>query len=107
MDRVIISSFERRILERIARMPAPPALAFISDTGADPDLLDLLRSIRAFSWHPRHTVLTRDQVDGVHAQGLKIYPWTINTRSEAEALLRLGADGLICNEMDAFPPDAH
>jgi glycerophosphoryl diester phosphodiesterase len=102
-DRAILSSFDRRILERIARMPAPPALAFISDTGTDPDTLALLRSIQAFSWHPRHTVLTREQVDRAHAEGLKVYAWTINTRTEAESLLRLGADGLICNEMKAFP----
>lgn len=106
-DRVIISSFDRRILERIAAMDSPPALAFISDTGADPDTLAVLSAIRAFSWHPRRTVLTRDQVGRVHALGLKIYPWTINARAEAEPLLTLGVDGLICNEMDAFPRASH
>ena len=104
MDRVIVSSFDRRILERLARMPAPPALAFISDAGADPEVMGVLRTIKAFSWHPRRTVLTREQVERVHAEGMKIFPWTINTRSEADALLQLGVDGLICNEMTAFPP---
>jgi glycerophosphoryl diester phosphodiesterase len=107
MDRVIISSFDRRILERIAAMGSPPALAFISDTGADSDTLAVLSAIRAFSWHPRRTVLTREQVERVHALGLRIYPWTINTRPEAEPLLALGVDGLICNEMDAFPRDGN
>ena len=36
MDRVIVSSFDRRILERLARMPAPPALAFIIGRGRRP-----------------------------------------------------------------------
>jgi len=102
-DRVIISSFDRRILERIAALPHPPALAFITDTGADPENTGVLCAIRAFSWHPRRTVLTADQVDRVHALGMRVYPWTINTRPEAEALLGMGVDGLICNEMDAFP----
>ncbi len=35
MDRVIISSFDKRILQRIAAMDAPPAVAYISDHGAD------------------------------------------------------------------------
>jgi glycerophosphoryl diester phosphodiesterase len=102
MDRVIISSFDRRILERLARMPAPPALAYITDAGAEPEVMGVLRAIRAFSWHPRRTALTREQVERVHAEGTKIYPWTINTRAEAEALLLLGVDGLICNEMQAM-----
>jgi glycerophosphoryl diester phosphodiesterase len=106
LDRVIISSFDRRIIERLARMPAPPALAYITDAGAEPEVMGVLQAIRAFSWHPRRTALTREQVERVHAEGMKIYPWTINARAEADALLGLGVDGLICNEMTAFPPAA-
>jgi glycerophosphoryl diester phosphodiesterase len=99
MDRVIISSFDQRILERIAAMDAPPAIAYISDHGADKRLLEMLLAMKAFSWHPRFKVITRDQVDMLHAAGLKVFPWTINTRAEAEKLLALGVDGLICNEL--------
>jgi glycerophosphoryl diester phosphodiesterase len=101
-DRVIISSFEQRILERIAAMDAPPAIAHISDHGADRNVMEMLLSIKAFSWHPRFKVLTRDQVEMLHAAGLKIFPWTINTREEAEKTLALGVDGLICNELRAM-----
>jgi glycerophosphoryl diester phosphodiesterase len=99
MDRVIISSFDKRILERIAAMDAPPAVAYISDHGADKSVLDMLLAMKAFSWHPRFTVLTHNQVDMLHTAGLKVFPWTINTRAEAEKVLALGVDGLICNEL--------
>jgi len=99
MDRVIISSFDKRILQRIAAMDAPPAVAYISDHGADKRVLEMLLAMKAFSWHPRFTVLTRGQVDMLHAAGLKVFPWTINTRAEAEKVLALGVDGLICNEL--------
>jgi len=99
MDRVIISSFDQRILQRIAAMDAPPGLALISDHAADRSVLERLLAVKAFSWHPRFTVLTRDQVDMLHAAGLEIFPWTINTREEAQKLLALGVDGLICNEL--------
>jgi glycerophosphoryl diester phosphodiesterase len=99
MDRVIVSSFDPRILERIATLEDPPAIAYISDHGADRSILKMLLAIKAFSWHPRFKVLTRDQVEMLHAAGLKIFPWTINTRQEAERILALGVDGLICNEL--------
>ena len=99
MDRVIISSFDKRILERIAAMDAPPAIAYISDHGVDKRVLDMLLAMKAFSWHPSFKVLTRDQVDMLHTAGLKVFPWTINTRAEAEKVLALGVDGLICNEL--------
>ena len=99
LDRVILSSFDKRILQRIAAMDAPPAIAYISDHGADSGVLEMLLAMKAFSWHPRFKVLTRDQVEMMHASGLKVFPWTINTRTEAEAVLALGVDGLICNEL--------
>jgi glycerophosphoryl diester phosphodiesterase len=103
MDQVIISSFEQRILRRIAAMEARPAIALISDHAADRKFLDLLRAMKAFSWHPRFKVLTREQVDLLHAAGLKIFPWTINTREEAQRILALDVDGLICNELRVMP----
>jgi glycerophosphoryl diester phosphodiesterase len=99
MDRVIISSFDRRILERIAAMADPPAIAYISDDAADQSVLGMLLAMKAFSWHPRFKVLTRDQVAMMHAAGLKVFPWTINTRQAAEKLLAMDVDGLICNEL--------
>jgi glycerophosphoryl diester phosphodiesterase len=98
MDRVILSSFDKRILERIAAMEDPPEIAYISDHGADQRVLEMLFALRAFSWHPRFTVLTRGQVDLLHGAGLKVFPWTINTREEAEKLIAMGVDGIICNE---------
>jgi glycerophosphoryl diester phosphodiesterase len=103
VDRVIISSFDRRVLERIAAMTAPPAVALITDHGADQGVLEALLAIRAFSWHPRFKALSRDQVDRLHATGLKVFPWTINTREEAEKVIALGVDGLICNELRLVP----
>lgn len=33
-----------------------------------------------------------------HRQGMKVYPWTINTLEEAAWMLRLGADGLVTDD---------
>ena len=105
MDRVIISSFDKRILQRIAVMDAPPAIAYISDHGADKSFLEMLLAMKVFSWHPLFKILTRDQVEMLHAAGFKVFPWTINTRAEAEKLLALGVDGLICNELRVMRAD--
>ncbi len=102
MERVIVSSFDQRILRRIAAMEDPPAIAYISDHGADKPLVEMLLAIKAFSWHPRFKVLTRDQVHALHAAGLKVFPWTINTQAEADRILAMGVDGLICNEMQVM-----
>lgn len=104
VNRVIVSSYDKRMLQRIAAMDEPPALAHISNHPADQTDLDMLLAMRAFSWHPRLTVLTRDQVEKMHGRGLKVFPWTINTRQEAESMLALGVDGLICNDLTVMRP---
>ena len=86
-------------------MDAPPAVAYISSHGADKSVLEMLLKMKAFSWHPLFKNLTRDQVDMLHAAGLKVFPWTINTRAEAEKVLALGVDGLICNELRVMRAD--
>jgi glycerophosphoryl diester phosphodiesterase len=97
---VLVSSFEPAILERIAAMARPPALAFISDFGAGPPVMDLLARIRAFSWHPYVGVLDAALVQRVHAAQMRVFPWTIKTRREAESAAAMGVDGLIVNELD-------
>jgi glycerophosphoryl diester phosphodiesterase len=106
MDRVLISSFDQRILRRIAALDAPPAVAYVSNHGAGKSVLAVLGAIKAFSWHPRFKVLTRDQVELLHAAGLKVFPWTINTRGEAQKILAMGVDGLICNELRVMRADS-
>jgi glycerophosphoryl diester phosphodiesterase len=104
IERVIISSFDRRILERIAAMAEPPAIAYISDHGANQKLVHMLLGMKVYSWHPRFKVLTRDQVAIMHALGLRVFPWTINTRQEAESMLAQDVDGLICNDLLVIRP---
>ena len=48
MDRVIVSSFDPRILQRIAARDAPPALAYISNHGADRKCLKCCSQSRRF-----------------------------------------------------------
>ena len=58
MDRVIVSSFDARILRRIAAMEEPPAIALISDDAADQAVLRMLLEMKVYSWHPRFKILT-------------------------------------------------
>jgi glycerophosphoryl diester phosphodiesterase len=97
---VLVSSFEPRFLERIAARPSPPALAFISDSGAGPEVMDLLRRVSAFSWHPNVGCIDRGQVGRVQAAGMRVFPWTVRTRRQAEDAVALGVDGLIVNELE-------
>ncbi len=96
---VLIGSFERRVIERIAAMGEAPAVSLISQHPADTETVGFLKRIDAFSWNPLFKTLTPRQVAMIHDAGMQVFAWTINTRREAERTLALGADGLICNDL--------
>jgi glycerophosphoryl diester phosphodiesterase len=98
--RVLVSSFEPRFLERLAASPDAPPLALISRFALNAEVLEFLARIRAYSWHPFVGVLDGGQVARAHAAGLKVFPWTITRRAEAERAAAAGADGLIANEIE-------
>jgi len=95
---VLISSFSRPVLEQLAAMKKPPALALISDEPAVDETVAFCRRIRAFSWHPNHRVLTLDQVTRMHRNGLRVFPWTVLTDDDLQRVRAMGVDGAIVND---------
>ena len=94
----LVSSFEVKFLEQIATMAQQPAIAFISDKPADRNTIQMCRSLSVFSWHPNYRVVTEDQVDQMHAAGLKVFPFTVNTRADGVRMLGMGVDGIITDD---------
>jgi glycerophosphoryl diester phosphodiesterase len=95
---VLISSFSRPILDQMAAMKNPPALALISEETATDETIAFCRRIRSFSWHPDHRILTADQVIKMHRNGIRVYPWTVTTATELKQMRNMGVDGVIVND---------
>ena len=98
LDSVLVSSFQRRLLENIAGMGNPPALALISERAADRDTIEFCRRIGSFSWHPDYRTLDRRQVDRMHAEGIRVMPYTVNSPGDIQRVLKIGADGLFTDD---------
>jgi len=58
--------------------------------------VDLALAARADAIFPHRT--NARLFKRAHAEGLRVYPWTINTPSEAVWLIKLGADGLVTDD---------
>ncbi|GAB6906070.1 Glycerophosphoryl diester phosphodiesterase [Desulfosarcina cetonica] len=99
-DAVLISSFEWRVLERLRLLDARIAIGLLSEGPADEHLGYWQKRLGAFSWHPDYRVLTRPQVDAVHAMGAWVFPYAVNGRIDTRGLLAMGVDGLITDDPD-------
>ena len=97
-DKVLISSFGKNILEKIASLESPPALALISRDPADSSTLAFCRRLKIFSWHPSPVILTSNQVEAMHAEGLKVFPYNVDTPEQFKQMFDMHVDGLISND---------
>ena len=97
-DVAMISSFDKNILEKIASLENPPTLALISRDPADNSILAFCRRLKIFSWHPSPLILTIEQVEAMHAQGLKVFPYNVDTPEQFKQMFDMRVDGLISND---------
>ncbi len=95
---VLISSFNIYFLEQLAAVEDAPALAWISKRPADRHTVEMCSRIGAFSWHPEHLILTPHQVAMMHAAGIKVFPFNMESRKEFERMLAMNVDGVIIND---------
>lgn len=93
-DRALISSFDWRILQSVSRLPSPPAIGLLRNGSLPSDGIDICRTLGAFSWHCHHLALDRSQVDQLHDAGLKVFPYTVNSRRGMMKLVGFGVDGI-------------
>jgi glycerophosphoryl diester phosphodiesterase len=97
-DAVLISSFDRTILEKIKSLKNPPALALISRDPADSSTLSFCRRLKIFSWHPSHTILSHEQVNLMHSANIRVFPYNADTPEEVKRMFDMNVDGIISND---------
>jgi glycerophosphoryl diester phosphodiesterase len=97
-DTVLISSFDRNVLERIKLLDNPPALALISKAPADNSTISFCKRLKIFSWHPNHAVLSQEQVNLMHSAGIRVFPYNADTLPEIERMFDMNVDGIISND---------
>ncbi len=100
LDTGMISCFDVNILEQIAFMQNPPATAFISKKPAGKKTVHMCTRLNIFSWHPDHLIVTRNQVKQMHAAGIKVFPYNVNTFEDYSRMRDMQVDGVITNDPD-------
>ncbi|MBI9083208.1 MAG: hypothetical protein JEZ11_06380 [Desulfobacterales bacterium] len=99
VDAVVISSFEPRILRRLAALAgAVPRLAVLTETPFAQSDLDLCRELNAWSLNPGWSFVTQAMVTAAHRDGIRVLPYTVNDLDLAKALLNMGVDGFFTDD---------
>lgn len=101
-ERAILQSFDVRTLQ-VARDIAPDLqLALLVESHDDMNMegfLDLLGFIPEI-YSPYYKLVDEPAVTMAHDKGMRIIPWTINTREEMQEMISLQVDGIITDYPD-------
>jgi glycerophosphoryl diester phosphodiesterase len=97
-DRVLVSSFDVRILERFGELPDAPAIGVLTGRHFDADPLKLCKKLRAFSWHPDFRSATASRIRDMHGAGITVFAYTVNRTADFRRLLEMGVDGVFTDD---------
>lgn len=94
-DRFILQSFDPRVLIYLRKTYPTIKLSYLTEKKEQPE--DVLKTLgftpEIFS--PDFHLLAYEEVPLFHAKGMKVIPWTVNTKEEMKQLMAMGVDGII------------
>jgi glycerophosphoryl diester phosphodiesterase len=94
-ERLIVSSFERSAIERLATHLPDVAVALLFSDPADP------APALEPGWHahPRHTLVTPEALARWQGEGRIVNAWTVNHAEEVVRLAEAGLDGILTDDV--------
>jgi glycerophosphoryl diester phosphodiesterase len=96
--RVLVSSFDHRLLARLRGLAPELPLGFLLDSPFWRGALRRAAACRAQSLHPRHDLVCRPLLAACRRHGLAVHAWTVDDPRRLHDLRRLGVDGVFTND---------
>ncbi|MBD1429625.1 glycerophosphodiester phosphodiesterase [Sphingobacterium sp. SGL-16] len=102
--RTVIQSFDKRTIQYINKKYPTIRTSYLIDAKNTKTPVQLIEDLgfKPFIISPNYKIVTKDFVEQAHQLGIKIIPWTVNTKEEIEALKALNVDGIISDYPNLF-----
>ena len=80
----------------------PSGFGWISSWFFRKSLISKLREKNFFSINPLFPLVNKKFVNFAHEKGLRVFPWTVNSKNKMKKLSRIGVDGILTNQIKRF-----
>lgn len=100
-SRVMIQSFDMRTLQVLHEKYPEVHTSLLVSRGTLEDHLNSLGFIPDI-YSPNYKLVDQQLVEQSHEKGMRIIPWTVNTKADIERIKALGVDGIISDYPDLF-----
>ncbi|WP_316929725.1 glycerophosphodiester phosphodiesterase family protein [Sphingobacterium sp. T2] len=102
--RTVIQSFDKRTIQYINKQYPTVRTSYLIDAKNTKTVKELVEELgfKPFIISPNYKIVTEQFVKDAHAMGIKVLPWTVNTKEEIEKLKALNVDGIISDYPNLF-----
>ena len=101
-ERVIVSSFDPRVLQRFTAIAPDIQIGFLEWEGTPAEAYGLAKLVRHEALHPHFTQVDEGYLRRAQDAGRKVNTWTVNDTAEALRLQRLGVNAIITDTPDVM-----
>lgn len=103
-NRTVIQSFDPRTLQVIHKKYPQIKTSLLMEASDKRSLDEQLAELghTPFIYSPNYALLSADLVKKCHEKGMKVVPWTLNTKELIDQAKALGVDGIITDYPDLF-----
>ncbi len=107
LNTTIVSSFIHEELLAIQKLAPSVRLASLEPTPGTikidwvrkKEMIDYCINNKLYAINPIVMMVDQQFIDYAHANDIKVFPWTVDSRISIKKLIRLGADGIITNDI--------
>jgi len=98
LNQVLISSFNKYVLESLHQTEPAVALGVLTEFGEEIDIVKVCKALGAFSWHPHYLEADAEKIARMHADGIHVIPYTVNAENDINAVVQAGVDGFFTDD---------
>ncbi|MHA1235328.1 MAG: glycerophosphodiester phosphodiesterase [Promethearchaeota archaeon] len=107
LDTSMVSSFIHEELLEIQKLESSIKLASLEPTpgtikidwSKKKEMIEYCINNKLYAINPIVMMVDQQFIDYAHANDIKVFPWTVDSRVGIKKLIRLGADGIITNDI--------
>jgi len=100
-ENIIVSSFHHDKIKKLQELEPKLKLALLTNS----EFIEIEKylstnGVSSYSYHPEINHVSKEDIEKLHAKGVKIFVWTVNKEEDLNYLVKLGVDGVISDYPD-------
>jgi glycerophosphoryl diester phosphodiesterase len=98
LDSVLFSSFRFAVLQNVLELEKRCRVGLLTQNPLSENAWRRCKDFKPYSWNPDYRSVTEDRIQEMHGRNIRVFPYTVNSLSDAAHLVDMGVDGFFTDD---------